>query len=86
MLDPIHGPARTARVILKAAVQELRLKAGDFLYEPPLRIAFKFRGLQVEDIWAGLEYAKAQGWLRFEPSAGAYTLTKAGFEAAPAPA
>ncbi len=79
MFDPIHGPRRIAKDVLEALVNDLKLQPGQFVYEDPVHIAFKFRGLAAEDIWAGLEYAKQQEWLMFDSVRRVYTLTKAGF-------
>jgi len=85
-VDPPHVstvdglPARIATDIVKAVVTDLKLRPGEFVYEKPLGTAFRARGLTVEDIGAGLEHAKQQGWLVFDPVQRIYTLTHAGFD------
>jgi len=75
----LASPARIAKDIVEALVQDLKFQPGDFVYEKPLGIAFKARGLAVEDISVGLEHAKQRGWLIFDPVQRIYTLTQAGF-------
>lgn len=78
-LSPVDGPARIAKDIIDALVQDLKLQPGGFVYEKPLGIAFQARGLTVEDINGALEHAKQQGWLIFDPVWRIYTLTPVGF-------
>jgi len=73
------SPARIAKDIVEALVQDLKFRPGDFVYEKPLGIAFKVRGLAVEDISGGLEHAKQAGMAHFRPVQRIYTLTQAGF-------
>lgn len=78
----LANPARIARIakdIVAALVQDLKFRPGDFVYHKPLDIAFRARGLTVEDISGGLEHAKHHGWLIFDPVQRVYTLTHAGF-------
>jgi hypothetical protein len=75
-------PARVARDILESLVQDLKLRPGELVYERSLIVSFKSRGLTVQDIAAGLEYATQQGWLICDPVQGIYTLTQAGFRIA----
>jgi hypothetical protein len=75
----LAGPARIAKNIIEALVQDLKFRPGDFVYEKPLSIAF---GLTAENISGGLEHAQLQGWPIFDPVQRIYTLTRAGFEVA----
>ena len=79
-LSNLAGPARVAKNIVGALVQDLKFRPGDFVYEKPLSIAFTVHGLTVENINGGLEHAQQQGWLIFDPLQHIYTLTQAGFE------
>ncbi len=80
-LSTVDGlPTRIAKDIVEALVTDLKLRPGEFVYEKPLATAFGARRLTFEDILAGLEHAKQQGWLVYDPVQCIYTLTHAGFE------
>jgi len=78
-VSDLAGPERIAKAIVETLIQDLKFRPGDFVYEKPLGIAFKARGLTPEDISGGLEHAQQRGWLIFNPIQRVYTLTRAGF-------
>jgi len=72
-------PALVASEILETLITDLKIRSDDYVYESALRIAFELRGLPIEDIRAGLEYAEQQGWLSYRPDMRVYMLTEKGF-------
>ncbi len=72
-----------ANDILNALVKDLKLRPNDYVYEPPLRIAFEMRGLPIQQIRSGLEHARRLGWLRFNAHLDIYMLTRKGFDLVP---
>ncbi|MGU5814552.1 hypothetical protein ACV1EC_06575 [Aeromonas hydrophila] len=74
-------PEQSARKILSIFIDHFRVAVGGALPSNSLILVWSSRKFQFEDLEPGIEFAKAQGWIKANSDGTSFTLTQAGFDA-----
>lgn len=73
-------PEQSAREIL-SIMNNFGVALGEALPSNSLILVWSSRELQFEDLQPGIEFAKAQGWIKANSDGTSFELTQAGFDA-----
>lgn len=74
-------PEQSAHEILSIFINHFRVALGGALPSNSLVLVWSSRKLQFENLELGIEFAKAQGWIKPNSDGTSYALTQAGLDA-----
>jgi hypothetical protein len=78
----LPSPEEAAQEILRIFVLKFKIRAGGGLMAQNLIHLWQQRGMLIEDLNQGLDYAVRKGWIESSQDWDSFKLTEAGYSAA----